>query len=748
MNVLERKYRSLLVSVLLGIAAGLLLIYFELQSHEDAEEHRVQISLASRQRMLAQRMLRTQLEMVATPLDDPDLRSLQKRLESDATEFDSVLRVLIDGSHGADALGERVPQSQWVHSAGAGTTLGRSGALWETYFPLLRTLGTSFDVSSVSMTPVRTFALEHTDEFQDLMDALAEQINLHERDAIQSRLTLQACLIGGVLAIAALQILSVWRIRRAEAKEKGRLQHVADQLGGELGRTEAQLRDLMLVSPDLVWAKDVHGNYQMCGQAYLQFTARAASELVGRSGLDLYEAQQSDLERARDAKLMAQGQSTHVEAQLTATRSGKVGLFEIVRTPLFDGDGHPAGVQTVARDITLRKEAEQALAASRQRLLLFEKCLENLNDAILITEAEPRSEPGPRIVYANKAFERMTGFSPQEVLGRNPRMLQGPATDQRELARMHDALFAWRSERMEVINYAKDGREFWVEVAVTPIADGSNGDWYTHWVAVQRDVTERKRNERKQAQLFEQASESSRMKSSFMATVSHEIRTPMNGVIGISELLEDTALDVEQRGYVGMIRQSADALMVIINDILDFSKIESGQLRIASQLFELSPVIGAVATLMDTQARSKDLTFRAVMAPDVPYFMHSDPGRLRQVLINLIGNAIKFTPTGSVELVVSSPRDAAGLAHVRFEVRDSGIGIPAGAQTQLFQPFHQVDGSNARKYAGTGLGLAISRQLVERMGGRIGVESAPDVGSMFWFELPVAGNTDPSMKDA
>jgi signal transduction histidine kinase len=301
---------------------------------------------------------------------------------------------------------------------------------------------------------------------------------------------------------------------------------------------------------------------------------------------------------------------------------------------------------------------------------------------------------------------------------------------------------------MEVINYAKDGREFWVEVAVTPIADGSNGDWYTHWVAVQRDVTERKRTEHKLQQLFEQATESSRLKSNFLATVSHEIRTPMNGVIGISRLLDETVLDEEQREYVGMIRQSADALMVIINDILDFSKIESGQLRIASQLFELSPVIGAVATLMDTQARSKDLIFRALKDPDVPRFMHSDPGRLRQVLINLVGNAIKFTPAGSVELVVSSPRDAAGLAQVRFEVRDSGIGIPAGAQTQLFQPFHQVDGSNARKYAGTGLGLAISRQLVERMGGRIGVESAPDVGSMFWFELPVAGNIDPSMKDA
>ena len=744
----HQKYRALIVAIAVSLATSLVLVFLNLRANQEAEMHRAQIDLSSRQRMLSQRMVRSLLELSTAAAESPTQRRNQKQLEGDASEFDRVLRILDQGYAGDDRHGDRIELLPLASTEEAGAVLGHSRALWDGLFPLLQTLRPSVEVSANNLTAATAYALEHADALQDLMDQLTKHLTVHNRADLKSMRLLQISLGALLLAVAALQCWGVFRIRIAEGREKRRLEGEAEDIDLQLGRTQEQLRDLMLVSPDLVWTKDARGAYQACNQAYAEFKKHASADLVGRNESDLYEAQQSDLERARDAKLMAQGQSIHAEAQLTSARTGEAGLFEVVRTPLFHGDGRHAGVQSVARDITLRRKAEQELATSRKQLLLFEKCFENLNDVILITEAEPRSAPGPRIIFVNKAFERMTGFSAQEVLGRNPRMLQGPATDQRELARMHDALFAWRSERMEVINYAKDGREFWVEVAVTPIADGSNGDWYTHWVAVQRDVTERKRNERKQAQLFEQASESSRMKSSFMATVSHEIRTPMNGVIGISELLEDTALDVEQRGYVGMIRQSADALMVIINDILDFSKIESGQLRIASQLFELSPVIGAVATLMDTQARSKDLTFRAVMAPDVPYFMHSDPGRLRQVLINLIGNAIKFTPTGSVDLVVSSPRDAAGLAHVRFEVRDSGIGIPAGAQTQLFQPFHQVDGSNARKYAGTGLGLAISRQLVERMGGRIGVESAPDVGSMFWFELPVAGNTDPSMKDA
>ena len=747
MKVLEKKYRALFVSLLLSIAAALLLIYFDLQSHEDAEEHRVQISLASRQRMLAQRMLRTQLEMVATPLDDPDLRSLQKRLESDVAEFDRALRALVQGHHGVDALGDRVLLTPLADSAEAGATLSRSRALWGVYFPLLRTLGTSFDVSSISMTPVRAFALEHTDEFQDLMDELVEQINLHERAATQSMSTLQAYLVGGFLAIAALQILSVWRIRRAETKEKDRLQHVADHLDGELSRTEAQLHDLMLVSPDLVWTKDAMGVYQTCNQAYLEFNGRVAGDILGRKELDMYEAQQSDLERARDAKLMASGQSIHTEAQLTAAPAGVVGLFEIVRTPLFHADGRSAGVQTVARDITLRRNTELELAASRQRLMLFEKCIENLNDAILITEAEPREAPGPRIIFANKSFERMTGFSTQEVLGKSPRMLQGPATDKRETARMHDALMAWQSGRMEVVNYAKDGREFWVEVVATPIADGSNGDWYTHWVAVQRDVTERKREALKTEQLYAQACESSRLKSSFLASVSHEIRTPMNGVIGITQVLGTTQLDEEQRGFVAMIGESADALMAIINDILDYSKIESGTLRIEMQPFEVAPVIDACATLLESAAAQKGLRLRTTKSSDLPRFMHSDAGRLRQVLLNLLGNAVKFTPSGGVELLVCRANTDSAMLALRFEVRDSGIGIPQEQQHLLFQPFQQLDGSLTRSFGGTGLGLAICRQLVERMGGRIGVESAPDVGSMFWFELPVAGHTDAAMKD-
>ena len=741
------KYRTLISAIFLSVITALVLIFFNLQSNGEADVHRSQMSLSARQRMLTQRILRTLLEMSTAPMLAPEQRRYQKRLESDAVEFDRVLRVLAHGYQGADDLDDHIELPPLSANAEAAAALNRAFALWADYFPLLQTLGTSFDVATPKLTHAKSFALEHSDDLQDLMDQLTRQIALHSREDLRSMWTLQACLAALVFALGALQILVIRRIRLAEDTEKTRLQDEATDLELELQRNTVQLRDLMVVSPDLVWTKDTVGLYQACNQAYLEFNGRAAVDLVGRNALDLYEAQQSDVERARDAKMMTAGQSVHTEAKLTSAHSGAVGLFEIVRTPLFHGDGRSAGVQSVARDISLRRNAEEAAAVSRQRLVLFEKCIENLNDAILITEAEPRDAPGPRIVFANHAFERMTGFSAQEVLGKSPRMLQGPATDKRELARMHAALLAWRSERMEVINYAKDGREFWVEMAVTPITDGSNGDWYTHFVAVQRDVTERKRNALKLEQLYAQANETSRLKSSFLATVSHEIRTPMNGVIGISRILGDTVLDQEQREYVGMISQSADALMVIINDILDFSKIESGHMRIETQQFELGPVIDACATLMVPVAEQKQISLHITKAPDAPRFMHSDPGRLRQILLNLLGNAIKFTPSGGIELVLYPTTTPAGLAALRFEVRDSGIGIPLEQQQRLFQPFQQVDGTHTRKYGGTGLGLAICRQLVERMHGQIGVESAPEVGSMFWFELPVAPTSDPAMKE-
>ncbi|HEY0834801.1 MAG TPA: response regulator, partial [Azospirillum sp.] len=259
----------------------------------------------------------------------------------------------------------------------------------------------------------------------------------------------------------------------------------------------------------------------------------------------------------------------------------------------------------------------------------------------------------------------------------------------------------------------------------------------TLFAAIVRDLTERKRTEHDMRDAKERAEAGQRLKMEFLATMSHEIRTPMNGVIGMAGLLLDTPLADEQRSYAATIRDSAESLLVIINDILDFSKIDAGKLKLDETEFELVPLVESVVEILAPRALTKDLSLSSFVPPTLRGPMLGDAARLRQVLVNLAGNAVKFTDEGSVTILLSEEAVDGACVRVRFEVRDTGIGIAPGEHDRLFTMFSQVDGAAARRYGGTGLGLAICKRLTELMGGEIGMESAPGHGSIFWFIVPL-----------
>ena len=388
----------------------------------------------------------------------------------------------------------------------------------------------------------------------------------------------------------------------------------------------------------------------------------------------------------------------------------------------------PAKVAELLRAVESTYQQAEAASKYAEKLALVASRTDN---AVIITDVNGLIE------WVNDGFTRISGYALDEVIGKKPgSFLQGPDTDPLTVEFMRQQLARGEGFKTEILNYAKDGRRYWLGIEVQPIYD--SGGELRNFMAIESDITARKQVEQELQQAKEQAEAASKSKSEFLANMSHEIRTPLNGVIGMTDLLLGTELAQQQRRYVQIAKSSADALLVVINQILDFSKIEAGKLELESIDFNLGTVLEDVGEMMAHRAASKGLELAYRIDPAVPTALRGDSARLRQVLINLVNNAVKFTHKGEVIVHVSLESRNDPQTVLRFAVQDSGIGISADRLDRLFKAFSQVDASTTRKYGGTGLGLAICKQLAELMGGQIGVSSEEGRGSTFWFTASFA----------
>jgi PAS domain S-box-containing protein len=484
-------------------------------------------------------------------------------------------------------------------------------------------------------------------------------------------------------------------------------------------------RDLIDTNPNPIYLKDTECRYVEINEACVRTIGNSRERAIGRTAYELFPSDLAKSYDDQDRALLAQGEgSSSIEAKVPVATGG-FNYFIINKSVLKRSDGTVIGLVGTLTDVTAIKRAEAEL---RDQGKLMRDLIDGIPIPIYLKDAECR------YVEVNPAFVSHSGLSVEQTIGHTA--LEVIPTERSRHYDAQDRELLARGEGSSTIDAEvprSDGVHHYVmNKSVLRHSDGS----IRGLVGTITDITPIKRIEADLRASREEALQAAQAKSAFLATMSHEIRTPLNGVIGMTGLLLDTRLTSEQRDYVDTIRVSGDALLAVINDILDYSKIESGRMDLEDEPIEIARVIEESLDILSERARSKGLELLYQVDETVPGWVFGDMTRMRQVVVNLVGNAVKFTETGEVVVSVAARATGAGdPMELEFRVRDTGIGIAPEKLETLFQAFTQADPSTTRRYGGTGLGLAICKRLVGLMGGEIRAESEPGKGSTFIFSV-------------
>ncbi|PKO38156.1 MAG: hypothetical protein CVU33_09825 [Betaproteobacteria bacterium HGW-Betaproteobacteria-6] len=526
-------------------------------------------------------------------------------------------------------------------------------------------------------------------------------------------------------------------------------------------RERAFLDSLYAAIPDLAWVKDPNGVYLSCNPTFSRLYNASEYDIIGRTDDDFVSHELAEFFRANDRAAAAAGGPTVNEEWLTFADNGYRGLFETIKTPMRDKDGHLIGVLGVAREITERRRVEEALRNSEAELEKHRRHLEAMVGERTrdLAQANARLEQTQfamdrvglgihwvdtegRFVYVNHVAAEILGYSVDELLRLtvpdiDPGFPQGGFVEATAEIRQtgRASLDSWNRHRDGHLIPVHLNIYFRPETVAEPAC----------FITFVSDISERKRVEQELREAKDLAESATKAKSTFLANMSHEIRTPMNAILGSVYLMRRGGVADALKVPLSRIEASGQHLLAIIDDILDLSKIEAGKLVLEEAPLMLPRLMNEVAEILAGPARDKNLALRVESAV-LPGCLLGDATRLRQALLNYANNAIKFTESGTIGLHGKVLEDSAESVLIRLEVSDTGIGIEPEALARLFLPFEQADVSTTRRYGGTGLGLAITRHLAALMGGEAGAESTPGKGSMFWITARLKKPQPDSMK--